>query len=190
MNGSQLAATNDRVSTAEGKIAQNMTAIGGLDTRVGTAESNIAQDTADVANNTSAIGGLDTRVGATEDSIAKHTSDIASNASTISNIDSRVSSVEGSVTNLTQQLSSSAVGLVKQDTGTQAITVASETGGKSVDITGTEGARTLSGVKEGPLFRCARATLSVAEVVAKMARRRNQNRGFTITICPLTSSVR
>ncbi|WP_187614632.1 hypothetical protein [Paraburkholderia sp. 31.1] len=144
------------VINKNGTITAPSYSVGGTTVdNVGDALSNIddrtTQNTADFAGNTSAIGGLDTRVGATEDSIAKNTSDIAMNVSTISNIDGRVSSVEGSVTNLTQQLSSGEVGLVKQDAGTQAITVASETGGKSMDIMGTEGARTLSGVKDGKL---------------------------------------
>ncbi len=40
---------------------------------------------------------------------------------------------------------------MKQDAGTLAITVASATGGTSVDFTGTDGARTLTGVKAGTL---------------------------------------
>ncbi|WP_233837861.1 YadA family autotransporter adhesin [Paraburkholderia sp. ZP32-5] len=144
VNGSQLAATNDRVSSAESNIAQNAadiagntSAIGGLDTRVGTAESNIAQNTTDIAGNTSAIGSLDTRIGNAE-------SNIETNASAIG-------SVKDSVTNLTQQLGSGSLGLMQQDADTKAITVASAAGGALVDFTGADGARVLSGVKDGRL---------------------------------------
>jgi autotransporter adhesin len=66
-------------------------------------------------------------------------------------IDGRVSNVEGSVTNLAQQLDGGGIGLVKQDATTKNITVAKDTGGMSVDFTGTDGARVLSGVAAGKL---------------------------------------
>ncbi|MBJ7515373.1 MAG: hypothetical protein JHC82_03705, partial [Stenotrophomonas sp.] len=67
VNGSQLFATNARLTTAEGNIATNTTTIGNLDTRVGTAETNIT-------TNTTTIGGLTTRVGASETNITNLTS--------------------------------------------------------------------------------------------------------------------
>jgi autotransporter adhesin len=67
VNGSQLFATNARVTTAEGNIATNTITIGNLDTRLGTAEANIT-------TNTTTIGGLTTRVGASETNITNLTS--------------------------------------------------------------------------------------------------------------------
>ncbi|WP_149135782.1 YadA family autotransporter adhesin [Cupriavidus campinensis] len=67
----------------------------------------------------------------------------------VTNIDGRVTNVEGSVTNLTSNINNGAVGLVKQDATTKAITVASDKAGTQVDLTGTAGARQLRGVANG-----------------------------------------
>ncbi|MEN5427138.1 YadA-like family protein, partial [Stenotrophomonas pennii] len=65
VNGAQLFATNERVTTAEGNISSidgrvtsNTTNIGGLTTRVGTAETNITTNTSDITNLTSVVDGL------------------------------------------------------------------------------------------------------------------------------------
>ncbi|NVH77901.1 hypothetical protein FSB08_36835, partial [Paraburkholderia sp. JPY432] len=90
-----------------------------------------------VAQNASNIAGLDTRV--------------TQNETNITGIDRRVTNVEGSVQNIANDLSSGVVGLVQQDAGTNAITVAKDKAGDLVDFTGTDGGRTLSGVKAGTL---------------------------------------
>jgi autotransporter adhesin len=76
----------------------------------------------------------------------------------IASLDGRVGTAEGditaiqsSVSNLTTQINSGTVGLVKQDATTEAITVASATGGMSVDFAGTAGERILKGVAEGAI---------------------------------------
>ncbi|WP_210489969.1 hypothetical protein [Microvirga antarctica] len=61
----------------------------------------------------------------------------------------RVTATETSITNLTTNVNNGTVGLVQRDTLTNAITVASTFGGTSVDFTGTDGARVLSGVANG-----------------------------------------
>ncbi|CAD6530719.1 YadA-like family protein [Paraburkholderia metrosideri] len=144
VNGSQLYTTNTRVTEAEGNIAQNTsdiadnrTAISGIDGRMTTAEGNIAT--------------IDGRVTTAEGNITTIDGRMTTAEGNISNIDGRVTNVEGSVTNLTQQLGSGELGLVKQDAETNAITVASDKAGMSVDFTGTDGARALSGVKAGTL---------------------------------------
>ncbi|NVH78582.1 hypothetical protein FSB08_41240, partial [Paraburkholderia sp. JPY432] len=92
-------------------MAQNASNIAGLDTRV--------------TQNTTAIGGMDTR--------------ITQNETNITGIDGRVTNVEGSVQNIAHDLSSGVVGLVQQDAGTNAITVAKDKAGDLVDFTGTDG---------------------------------------------------
>ena len=82
---------------------------------------------------------------------AKSSAGIGALSNSLNTMDGRVTNVEGSVMNLTQQLSTGQVGLVKQDTTTNAISVASDKAGSLVDFTGTEGVRTLSGVKAGTL---------------------------------------
>ena len=60
-----------------------------------------------------------------------------------------MTTVEGDLADLNDQLNSGETGLVRQDADTGAITVAADKGGKTVDFTGTDGARTLTGVAAG-----------------------------------------
>ncbi|SAK49210.1 transporter [Caballeronia calidae] len=55
------------------------------------------------------------------------------------------------ISNLTTQLASGQVGLVQQDAATNGITVAKDTGGTTVDFTGTDGQRTLTGIAAGAI---------------------------------------
>ncbi|MBO9649957.1 MAG: YadA-like family protein [Variovorax sp.] len=88
---------------------------------------------------------------ATNQNVQANTANIATNTTNIANIEGRVSNVEDSVTNLTTQLDDASIGLVQQDATTKNITVAKDKGGMSVDFTGTDGARVLSGVASGRL---------------------------------------
>ncbi len=98
---------------------------------------NVTANTTNIASNTTAITSLDSRVSTVDNRVTS--------------IDGRVTNVEGSVTNLTQQLDSGSVGLVQQDATSKAITVAKGLDGTTVDFTGANGVRTLSGVKAGAL---------------------------------------
>ncbi|MGF6789314.1 YadA-like family protein [Paraburkholderia sp. 35.1] len=98
---------------------------------------------------TEAVNG--SQLHATNQNVTANTASIAANTTAITTIDGRVTNVEGSVTNLTQQLDGGSVGLVQQDATSKAITVARDLDGTTVDFGGTEGARTLSGVKAGAL---------------------------------------
>ncbi|MEX3634175.1 ESPR-type extended signal peptide-containing protein [Paraburkholderia sp. BR14320] len=102
-------------------VTQNASNIAGLDGRV--------------TQNTTAIGGMDTR--------------ITQNETNITSIDGRVTNVEGSVQNIANNLSSGVVGLVQQDAGTNAITVAKDKDGTVVNVAGTAGDRTVTGVAAG-----------------------------------------
>lgn len=72
-------------------------------------------------------------------------------ADALGNLDNRVTDNSIAITNLSTQLGNGEIGLVRQDAVTKAITVASATGGTSVDVTGTDGVRTLSGLKDATL---------------------------------------
>ncbi|WP_260326555.1 ESPR-type extended signal peptide-containing protein, partial [Paraburkholderia atlantica] len=98
---------------------------------------NVAANTSSIAANTTNITGLDSRVTTVDNRVTS--------------IDSRVTNVEGSVTNLTQQLDGGSVGLVQQDATSKIITVAKGLDGTTVNFSGTDGARSLSGVKAGAL---------------------------------------
>ncbi|MEL4871828.1 YadA-like family protein, partial [Pantoea agglomerans] len=62
-----------------------------------------------------------------------------------------VSSLTSSLTNIVNNLNDGSTGLVQQDATSRAITVAQASNGTSMSIAGTEGARSLSGVKAGML---------------------------------------
>ncbi len=64
-------------------------------------------------------------------------------------LDTSVSGNATSISNLQSDISSGSVGLVRQDATSKAITVAAASGGTSVDFSGSDGARTLSGIREG-----------------------------------------
>jgi hypothetical protein len=104
-----------------------------------------------VAQNASDIAGLDGRVTQNTTDIGGMGTRITQNETNITAIDNRVTNVEGSVQNITNDLNSGVVGLVQQDAGTNMITVAKDKAGDLVDFTGTDGVRTLSGVKAGTL---------------------------------------
>ncbi|MBB5469839.1 autotransporter adhesin, partial [Paraburkholderia sp. CI2] len=104
-----------------------------------------------VSNVGDAITNIDGRTALNATNIATNTTNIAANQTAITGIDGRVSNVEGSVTNLTQQLDGGSVGLVQQDATSKTITVARDLDGTTVDFSGTDGARSLSGVKAGAL---------------------------------------
>ncbi|WP_244814309.1 YadA family autotransporter adhesin [Caballeronia sp. Lep1P3] len=85
--------------------------------------TSVAQNTADIAN-------LNTNV-------AQNTADISKNTTDISNINNAINSGN--------------VGLVRQDATTRTITVAKDNDGTVVDMTGTQGVRTVTGVAAGAL---------------------------------------
>jgi len=113
--------------------------------------------------------------------IAQNSSDIAQNATDVSNLDTRVTTVEGSVSNLTNQINSGAVGLVQQDQTSGALTVASSTGGSSVDFTGTEGARELLGVAAGTTNNSAVNLGQLSPVVSSLGGGAQVNSDGSIT---------
>ncbi|MEN4920922.1 YadA-like family protein [Achromobacter spanius] len=104
-----------------------------------------------VLANTSAITGLDTRVTSNTTSITSLDGRVTSNTSSITALDTRVTQSAGDITNLTQALNNGEAGLVRQDPVSKTITVAKDLDGSLVDLTGTVGARKLTGVAAGTL---------------------------------------
>ncbi|WP_143327946.1 YadA family autotransporter adhesin [Caballeronia pedi] len=105
-------------------------AVSNLDTRVtqntnaiSNLNSNVAQNTADIANLTT--------------DVANHSTQIQKNASDIADINN--------------QINSGSIGLVQQDQTTRTVTVAKNADGTVVDMTGTQGARKVTGVAAGTL---------------------------------------
>ncbi|HVJ38056.1 MAG TPA: YadA-like family protein [Stenotrophomonas sp.] len=67
----------------------------------------------------------------------------------LTNIDGRVTQNTTDITQLTGQINNGSVGLVQQDAASRTITVARATDGGIVDMTGTQGARIITGVANG-----------------------------------------
>ncbi|SOE61215.1 Head domain of trimeric autotransporter adhesin [Burkholderia sp. OK233] len=93
---------------------------------------------------------------------------VAQNSSDIANLDTRVTTVEGSVSDLANQINTGAVGLVQQDQTSGDLTIASNTGGSSVNFTGTAGPRELLGVAAGTTSNSAVNLGQLSPLVASL----------------------
>jgi len=69
----------------------------------------------------------------------------------LTNIDGRVTATRSTLDQLKTEIESGTIGLVQQDATSKAINVAASTDGELVNFAGTQGARTLSGIKDGTL---------------------------------------
>ncbi|WP_445145147.1 YadA-like family protein [Dyella sp. Tek66A03] len=67
----------------------------------------------------------------------------------ITNIDGRTTTNTTDISNITNQINNGSVGLVQQDATSRTITVGKSTDGTVVSVAGTEGDRTVTGVKAG-----------------------------------------
>ncbi len=77
---------------------------------------------------------------------------VASNTTRIDTIEGDITNIKGDITNIQGDITNiqnGTAGIVKFDAVADKVTVGSEVAGKSVDFTGTEGARKLTGVKDG-----------------------------------------
>jgi len=129
----------------------------------------------------SAATDVGTAFSTVDTALGKLNTAVAQNATDVSNLDTRVTTVEGSVSNLTNQINSGAVGLVQQDQTSGALTVASSTGGSSVDFTGTEGARELLGVAAGTTNNSAVNLGQLSPVVSSLGGGAQVNSDGSIT---------
>ncbi|WP_346778222.1 YadA-like family protein [Paraburkholderia sp. Ac-20342] len=135
INGSQLYANS--VSVAE--------ALGGGSTvsEDGTVSApSYSVDGTTVNSIGDALGNIDGRTTQNTADIAKNADDIAKNTTDLTN-------VQNSVTDLSTQLASGTVGLVQQDATTRELTVGKDTDGTVVNVAGTAGNRTVTGVAAG-----------------------------------------
>ncbi|AMN68054.1 YadA-like family protein [Psychrobacter sp. P11G5] len=158
VTGNQLNATNADVTANTGNIttnSNNITAntagitdnsnrsVGSLSALGGGAAYDVANNTYTAPTYTlnggtdsfdnvgDALGNLDTRTTANTGDIATNTGNITTSTGNIAD------------------LASGKTGLVRQDNGTDPITIGGQTGGTSVNFSGTDGVRTLSGLKNG-----------------------------------------
>ncbi len=141
------------------------------------ADGTIKAPTFDLAN-----GGKQTTVGgalsALDTATTKNAGDIAS--------------VKGDVTNVTNNITNGTVGLVQQDPTSKAITVAKDKDGTSVSITGTAGARTLTGVKAGALTATSTDAVNGSQLFAtnqNVAKNTSDIGGLSTQVTNISNSV-
>ncbi len=154
ITGDQLNTTNNNVTTNANDITDNRNASQGNVTALGgnagydaatdtytppayTLDDGTGTDTT-VNNVGDALGNLNTRT-------AANTADITTNAGNINTNANNIAGNTGSIADL----ANGRTGIVRQDAGTGAITVGAQTGGTSIDIAGTDGVRTLTGLANG-----------------------------------------
>ncbi len=134
--GAAMTNLDGRTTSNATAIAGNTTAITNVTNRVGTAETNITTLQGDVSTAKTNITTLQGDVSTAKTNITNLQGDVATNST--------------SITNLTTTLNNGSVGLVQQDATTNAITVAGDKAGSSVNFAGMGGAaRTLTGVADG-----------------------------------------
>ena len=145
VNGSQLFATNERVTKNEGDIIA-------IDGRVTRNEGDIVT--------------IGDRVTSTETNITNLDGRVTKNEGDIVNIDGRVTTNEGDIIDIRNQLGNGSIGLVQQDATSRDITVAAGTDGGRVDFAGTAGARKLAGVAEGELSSSSSEAVNGSQLFA------------------------
>lgn len=102
------------------------------------------------ASSTDAVNG--SQLYATNQLVAQNTADIAKNTTDISNINNAINSGN--------------IGLVRQDPNTRTITVAKDNDGTVVDMTGTQGARTVTGVAAGDVSAASTDAVNGSQLYA------------------------
>ncbi|MEX3860416.1 adhesin, partial [Paraburkholderia sp. BR10923] len=92
---------------------------------------------------------LDGRTTQNTGDIAQNAGDIALNATDIAKNTSNIAQNASSITSVQNQLSEGTVGLVQQDATSRDITVAKDADGSAINVAGTAGNRTVTGVAAG-----------------------------------------
>ncbi|WP_316666201.1 YadA-like family protein [Ralstonia psammae] len=128
--------------TDAANVGQMNTAVNAVQTNVNNLSTTVSGIDTRVTQNTSDIAQAKTDIGTTNTNVTNLTN-------TVSSIDTRVTQNTNDISTLSGQINSGSVGLVKQDADTKAISVAGSTGGTSINVAGTDGDRTISGVKAG-----------------------------------------
>ncbi|MCR1313117.1 ESPR-type extended signal peptide-containing protein [Enterobacter sp. BT855] len=154
VNGGQLFSTNERVGVNEADIASNRKAIATNSLNIATNTAGVIKNGANLRGVAASLGG-GAQVNATGDFVGPSFSVQGQTAGNVGDamalLDTGVSSLSSSLTNIVNNLNDGSTGLVQQDATSRAITVAQASNGTSMSIAGTEGARSLSGVKAGML---------------------------------------
>lgn len=181
-NTDAIAGLDGRVTANTTAIAGNTSAIAALDTRTTSNETAISNLDGRVTSNTTAINNLDGRVAGNTTAISNIDTRTTNNETAIANLDGRTTVNEGAITNLTNRIDTGTVGLVQQDQTTRTVRVAANTDGTDVDVTGTGGSRTISGVAAGGRADQAVNAGQLAAVVATFGPGATVNPNGSVTI--------
>jgi hypothetical protein len=161
VTGSQLFSTNTAVKASADAIGVNTADIAANRTAIGTNTATIAAQGTTLAQQGGQLRGLATSLGGgaavNADGSFKAPAFTVQGTSqnTVSDalraLDTTVTGNTRDIGDLQLSLNSGTTGLVRQDEASGAITVAAASGGRSVSLAGTDGTRTLSGVKDANL---------------------------------------
>lgn len=131
---------------------------------------NVRQLAGIVDQTNGALNALDVRTTASEGAIA--------------GLDARTTANEGAISGLQGQIATGTVGLVRQDPTTRDLTIGAQTDGTTVNVAGTDGARSLSGVSAATAVDQAVNGGQLAAVVAAFGPGAVLNADGSVTIPP------
>ena len=177
VNGSQLNTTNTNVATNATNIAANTASIATNTTDIATNVTNLGNlgNTTAVAlggstTYTPATGLSGTSFGLTNANAINGTTGAATDVTSgFSKVDSALGTINGSVTNISNQINNGTVGLVQQASAGANLTVGKDTDGTVVDMTGTAGTRTVTGVTAGTLSSASTDAVNGSQLYATNA---------------------
>ncbi|HEY0335302.1 MAG TPA: YadA-like family protein [Stenotrophomonas sp.] len=149
VNGSQLYATNQEVTA--------------IDTRVDTVGGDIAISLGGGATYDPATGTLVAPTYNVGGGTVNNVGDA------ITNLDGRTTTNTTAITNLGDQINSGQIGLVQQNSATRDITVAAATDGTIVNLAGTVGTRTLTGLSDGAISAVSTEAINGSQLHAANA---------------------
>ena len=152
-----LTTTNSNVASLSTGLNTTNSNVGSLSTGLNTTNSNVASLSTGLTTTNSNVASLSTGLNTTNSNVAS--------------LSTGLTTATSSVTALSTGIANGTVGLVQQvggAPGNGAITVGANTGGTSVDFTGTAGARQLTGVAAGTAATDA-VNVSQLQAVASVA---------------------
>ncbi|MEW6345472.1 MAG: YadA-like family protein [Pseudomonadota bacterium] len=142
---SSISSLSTGVSTAQSGVAS-------LSTGLTTTNSNVASLSTGLSTTNSNVSSLSTGLTTTNSNVASLSTGLSTTNSNVASLSTGLNTATSNVTALSTGIANGTVGLVQQvggAPGNGAITVGANTGGTSVDFTGTAGARQLTGVAAG-----------------------------------------
>ncbi|MFP3755242.1 YadA-like family protein [Cupriavidus sp. SIMBA_020] len=183
VNGAQLHATNQQVSTNTTNIANNTTNIQNNATainNIATGKTGLVQqdatskvltvgkDVAGTSVNLTGTAGARTLTGVKAGALSAASTEAVNGAqlhATNQQVSTNTTNIQNNTTAI-NNIATGRTGLVQQDATSKVVTVGKDVAGTSVNLTGTAGARTLTGVKAGALSAASTEAVNGAQLHA------------------------